>query len=529
MRNLHLPGRSPVVATNAMCATSHPLASLAAIEAMKDGGNAVDAALAAAAVLVVVEPAMTGIGGDCFAMVHAPGKGLRLVSGAGKAPAGLTAGELRDRGLAQIARGRPEAVTVPCAVDAWCRLSADFGKLALERVLAPAIALAENGFAVAQRVASDWNEVSAHLAVHPGSRKHLLAGGRAPRMGDVVRFPALAATLREIASKGRDGFYSGWVAEDLVATLRAMGGVHTLEDFAAAEALTVDPIELAWHGRDVLEFPPSNQGVMALMMLQIAERLAPMKDAGPLSARRYHLLMEGARLAYTARAAHLADPAHAKVPIGHLLSDALADELAARIDPCRRTEDLGPVPASAGSDTIYLCVVDSDGMAVSFINSVYNSFGSGITGDRSGVWLHNRGQGFTLEEGHPNELAPGKRPMHTLVPAMVTENGQPSIVFGVMGADFQPMGHVYVLTNMLQYGMDPQEALDFPRLFFQGDHLSAEDGVPEAVCAELRAMGHGVQRRIDPWGGGQIIRIDRERGVLIAGSDHRKDGCALGY
>ncbi len=529
MRSFHRPGRSPVYGRNAMCATSHPAASLAAIEALRDGGNAVDAALTAAGVLAVVEPHMTGIGGDCFALIWKPGHGLVALSGAGQAPAAAEASWYSYHDITEIEQGSPHAVTVPSAIDAWTRLSRDHGRLPFERIMVPAIRYADEGFVVASRVGSDWAELVEKLSVHDAARQHLLVGGRAPEVASVMRFPAMAESLRAIARGGREAFYEGAIAEDLVGTLRALGGLHTMDDFARQKSRYVTPIVTSFAGVDVCELPPSNQGIVVLMMLKILERLDGIADCEPLSARRYHMLMEAARLAYAVRGAHVADPDKADVPIDYLLSDGVADELAGRIDPLRRKADLGPVPRPQGSDTIYLTVVDEDGMVVSFINSVYSSFGSGIVGAKSGIWLHNRGQCFALEPDHPNCIAPGKRPMHTLVPALAMKNGVPWLSFGVMGADFQPMGHVYVLTNMLWHGMDPQEALDFPRIFFEGDALGAEETVPRAIVDELTAMGHRIVPIEEPWGGGQIVEIDRARGVLIGASEPRKDGLALGY
>lgn len=539
MRDFSSPGRSTVYADNGMIATSHPMASSAGLDVLKAGGNAVDAALAAAAILNVVEPHMTGIGGDCFALVSDPRQNNQVTaySGAGRAPAATDVDALRAAGLTSIPGFHPAAVTIPASIATWVELAENVGRFPLERALRPAAALARDGFRVAPRVASDWAKLEAKLRQHPHARQQLLKNDAAPKAGDRMTLPQLANTFDAVADGGLDAFYSGWVADDLVATLNALGGVHTLEDFARADhCQQVETISGPFAGLDVVELPPGNQGILALMMLNMLERLIPDPSRVPaLSAKRYHLMMEAARLAYTARDAHLADPTSMRAPVEHLLSDALADELAARIDPSRRTADLGPVPESSGGNTIYLTVVDRDGMACSFINSVYSSFGSAIVGEKSGVWLHNRGQGFTLEAGHANELAPNKRPMHTLAPAMATTDGKPSLSFGVMGADFQPMGHVYVLTNMQHYGMDPQAALDFPRVFLNlggqpgGTGLLVEPSVPSNIAGELMAMGHTVAFHSEAWGGGQVIQIDHDRGVLIGGSDPRKDGIALGY
>jgi gamma-glutamyltranspeptidase/glutathione hydrolase len=528
MRNFHFPGRSPVYGRRAMCATSHPAASLAAVEVLRDGGNAVDAAIAAAAVLAVVEPAMTGIGGDCFALIAKPGleKPIAL-SAAGRAPAGATAEWLGRSGLERIEPDSVHSVTVPGAVDGWTRLLADYGTLPLARLLEPAIALAEEGFALAPRVAADWAMGEARISHHAGARMHLFKDGAVPRSGEVMRFPALARTLRTIAKEGREGFYAGAVGEDIVAELQALGGLHTPDDLAAQRATYVAPVSLAWRGVELWELPPSNQGIVALMLLRMLDRIG--LPADPVSVERHHVQLEAARLAFAMRDQFVADPDMADVPVEHLLSDAVIDGLAARVDRKRRCEDLGPLPEPLGSDTVYFAVVDESGMAVSFINSLYEAFGSGIVTRKTGIVLHNRGKGFVCDPKHRNCIAPRKRPLHTLVPAMVLKGGKPLMTFGVMGAHFQPMGHVYVMTNIFHYGMDPQEAIDAPRVFFEGDTVLVEESVPEPVVAGLRRLGHRVAPRRMPWGGAQLVHIDQDTGVLTGASDPRKDGCALGY
>jgi gamma-glutamyltranspeptidase/glutathione hydrolase len=527
MRNFHFPGRSLVYGRRAMCATSHPLASLTAVAVLKEGGNAVDAAIATAAVLAVVEPHMTGIGGDCFALIAKPGLGEPVaLNAAGRAPAGATAEWLAQSRLARIESASPHAVTVPGAIDGWTRLAADYGTMPLSRLLAPAIELAEQGFVVAPRVAADW-AATQRMSHHAGARVHLFKDGAVPRVGEVMRFPALAETLKVIAREGREGFYAGAVAEDIVGELNAVGGLHTLDDFAAQRASYVKPISVTYRGVDLWELPPSNQGIVALMVLKMLERIG--LPADPVSVERHHVQLEAARLAFAMRDTFVADPEMADVPVEHLLSDAVIDDLAARVDRRRRRDDLGPLPQPAGSDTVYFAIVDENGMAVSFINSLYEEFGSGIVTRKTGVVLHNRGKGFVCDPGHRNCIAPRKRPMHTLVPAMVLKDGEPHMVFGVMGAHFQPMGHAYVMTNVFHYGMDPQTAIDTPRVFFDGDTVLVEEGLPGAVVAGLGRLGHRVAARRMPWGGAQAVLIDREKGVLVGASDPRKDGMALGY
>jgi gamma-glutamyltranspeptidase / glutathione hydrolase len=529
MRNFHFPGRSPVYGRRAMCATSHPAGSLAAIEVLKAGGNAVDAAIATAAVLAVVECPMTGIGGDCFAILAKPGKKPIALNAAGRAPKAATAAWYAKNAIKRIDTTSVHAVTVPGAVDGWCRLLEDHGTMPLERLLAPAIELAAGGFAVAPRVSVDWGRAVRKLN-GAGAKKNLLKGGRPPEAGEVMRFPALAATLQRIAKEGRDGFYRGPVAKDMVGELKALGGLHTLEDFAAqaSSASYVEPISVSYRDLDLKELPPSNQGIVALIMLKMLARLGK-PAADPVSPERYHVLMEVARLAYAVRDTFVADPDMADVPVEHMLGDELIANLVGRIDRKKRNPKLGPIPRPAGSDTVYFAIVDAEGTAVSFINSLYGDFGTGIVTAKTGVTFHNRGEGFVLDPKHPNCIAPRKRPLHTLVPALAMRDGEAAMAFGVMGAHFQPIGHAYVMTNVADYGMDPQEAIDCPRAFFEGEEVVVEQSVPAAAVAGLKALGHRVRQRELPWGGAQIVAIDRDRGVLIGASDGRKDGMALGY
>ena len=531
MRSFHSPGRSLVYGRRAMCATSHPAASLACIEVLRAGGNAVDAAIATAAVLAVVEPHMTGIGGDCFALVAKPGaRKLVALNASGRAPKAATAAWLAKANLARIEPDSPHAVTVPGAIGGWMRLLEDHGTWSIERLLQPAIGLAQEGFVVTPRVASDWSRNAGKAGRHPGARKHLLKGGRSPEVGDIVRFPALAATLKRIAKDGRDGFYRGESAKDMVAELKALGGLHTLEDFAAQadSASYVTPISVPYRGMELVELPPSNQGIVALIMLKMLERLGKPR-AEPVSTERYHVLMEAARLAYAMRDDFVADPDMADVPVEHMLDDEVIGNLVARIDRKKRRPQIGPLPQPVGSDTVYFSVIDEKGMMVSFINSLFDEFGSGIVTSKTGIVLHNRGKGFVTDPKHPNCIAPGKRPLHTLVPAMALKDGKPYMAFGVMGAHFQPMGHVYVMSNMFEHGMDAQAALDAPRVFFEGDVLQVEQTVPDEVIAGLKRLGHRVERKETPWGGGQIVIMDRDNGVVIGASDPRKDGMAIGY
>lgn len=528
MRSYHLPGRSPVVARHAMAATSHPLATLTAIECLKRGGNAVDAAITATALLCVIEPAMTGFGGDCFALIHKPGNGLIALNGSGRAPAAATPAWFAKNGLTAIDVTSPHAVTIPGSVDAWATLLKDHGTISLAEALAPAIEAAEGGFAVASRIAQDWAGLAEKISKNEGARKHLLKDGRTPRMGEVMRFPALAQSLKLLAKDGADSFYRGALAADMVADLKQLGGVHTLADFAAAKCNYVEPIGVDYRGVTLHELPPNNQGIVALIILKILDRLGAM--GGDVNApERQHVMMEAGRLAYKARDTFVADPQMVDVPVAHMLSDSFADTLARRIDRKRCLTDLGPIPKPQGTDTTYLTVADKSGMIVSFINSLFAGFGSGIVTKQTGIVLQNRGSGFVLTSGHPNCIAPGKRPLHTLVPALATKNGKPWLSFGVMGGAYQPLGHAAVLSNRLDCGLDIQQAVDAPRMFYEDGKLRVEAGVPLSTRAALTALGHDIAERPDPFGGAQAIEIDHDTGVLIGASDARKDGLALGY
>ena len=524
-RDFQLPGRSPVIACNGMAATSHPLATLAAIDALREGGTAADAAVAAVATLCVVEPAMTGIGGDCYALVSQPGKNVWGYNGSGRSGAKASYDALRAEGLREIGTSI-HAVTVPGAIDAWEEILKAHGRFGIDRALRSAINYAEGGFPVAARVALDWQRYMGKLAANPGASKHYLFNGAPPKEGDVIRFPALAQTLKTIAAQGARGFYEGEIGAEMAATVAARGSFLTEEDFARHRGDVVTPISTNYRGLDLVEIPPNGQGLTALVMLNILENF-DLKSLDPLGPERFHVVLEAARLGFAVRDTHIADDAHMRTPVSELLDKAWGKKLASLIDMNKRVK-LPPNPAP-GSNTVYLTVVDRDRMAVSFINSLYSGFGTGICTEKSGVLLTNRGACFTLDPDHPNTFGPGKRPMHTIIPAMAMKNGRCDMSFGVMGAHYQPMGHVQIILNMLDYGMDVQQAIDCPRFFFEGEQTVVENGTPKATIDGLKARGHTVVMAESPWGGAQTIKIDWERGTLTGGSEPRKDGCALGY
>ncbi len=532
MRDFHLPGRSPVIAARGMAATSMPAATMTALDVLRAGGNAVDAAIAATAVLGVIEPQSTGIGGDCFCLFAPAGTGeVIAINGSGRAPMAATPEALRARQVNALEQTSPHAVTIPGAVSAWGKLNARFGRKGLDELLEPAARFAEHGFHVHARVAMDWADSTAKLSKLPATAAAYLPGGRAPAHGDRIAFPALAMTLRRIGKHGPRAFYEGEVGADMARTLAALGGLHTDADFAAGDAAEfVTPIRTRWRDMDVFQCPPNGTGVIALMMLNLLGRLPTPAD-GAFGATRWHRHIEAARLAYRDRDAFLADPAQVDVPVEQLLSGGYADALARLIrdDAAMVLPPAGESDLARHKDTIYMCVVDEDGNACSFINSLFEGFGSGILAPESGVMLHNRGYGFRLQEGHPNCIAPGKRPMHTIIPGMVMQDGQAVMPFGVMGGHFQPMGQSLFLTNHFEFGMDVQQALDAPRLFPRDGKVQVERGIPADVVAALDALGHVCEPVAKPHGGGQAILIDRARGALVGGSDPRKDGCAMGY
>lgn len=532
MRKLDRPGRSTVFAANGMAATSHPLSTITAITVLQQGGNAMDAAIAACAVQGVVEPHSTGIGGDCFCLYAPKGENIVAFNGSGRAPQAATVDWYREKGIASIARETPHAVTVPGAVDAWSQLIADHGTLSLGDALQPAIGFATGGFPVHHRQHADWIDCVPLLARDKTAAKYYLRGGKAPALGSLVKLPLLAKALGTIAEKGRDGFYEGWIANDLVSYLRAKGGLHTLEDFAATRGDYVTPVKTDYRGYQVYECPPNGQGIVALAMLNILSGY-DLASLDPLSPERFHLEIEAARLAYRDRNAALADPAFAHVAVDDWLSAAHAKATRALIDPDRRRAALPPSDLPLHGDTVYITVVDRDRNAVSFINSVFSSFGSGLVSPESGVVLHNRGQGFVIDPDHPSCIAPGKRPMHTIIPGMLMKDGRAQMPFGVMGGHYQACGHAHLLTNLLDWDMDLQEALDFTRTFpdvFQPDGpVEVESGLPPATRAGLEARGHRLVEAAKPIGGAQAIWIDWQEGVLRGASEPRKDGQAIGY
>lgn len=543
MRDFQIPGRSPVLARHAMCATSHPLAVECAIGVLRSGGNAVDAAVTAALTMGMLEPAMTGIGGDAFALIWKDGEARpHGLNGSGRAPLSLDAATLRQQGLDAVDQNSAHAVTVPGAIDAFDKMLSEFGTYGWDRALAPSLRIAREGHPIAPRAASDWADDAPNMT-GAMARHFLVEGQRAPAMGEMFAYPAKAEALEIIAREGRAGFYEGPVAEDMVASLNALGGHHTMADFAATQSNWVAPVSGTYRGMELIELPPNGQGVAAILMARILEGFE-LDELDPNGPERAHIEAEAKRLAYDARDRLVADPdtPGAAERLAHIMSDETVRSLRDRIDPMAARSDLlddlaglhevGAAIGTGGAehrDTIYITVVDSDRTMVSLIYSVFHAFGSRIASDRYGINFQSRGAGFTLEEGHPNELKGGKRPMHTIIPGMFAKDGKPYASFGVMGGAYQSNGHARLVSNLVDYGMDPQEAMDAPRSFYDKGILSVERGYPRSTLDLLGAMGHDARIADGAIGGGQIIVIDPVTGCLIGGSDPRKDGCAMGY
>lgn len=525
MRDFHQPGRSDVFATTGMCATSHPLAAKTAVDILERGGTAMDAAIAGAVLLGLCEPQMTGIGGDLFVLfTDADGRNIRALNGSGRAPAAANAEALRDTGQDTMPLYAPEAVTIPGAMDAFCRLAEEHGTLGLDALLAPSIHYAEAGIPVAPRVAFDWPEDAKTLQGHGVT--HFSNGGRPLKAGDIFRAPGQAEVLRRVAKHGAKAFYEGEVAEDMLAALHALGGVHSAQDFATVQSDYTTPVSGTYKQMDLVEHPPNGQGATAILLLNILSHF-DIEAMDPIGAARAHIEAEATKLAYDARNRFLADPDHT-ARLAHMLAPETAAKLAALIEPGKVLPDPAPLTEAIHRDTVYITTVDRDRRMVSLIYSIFHGFGSGIASEKFGILLQNRGAGFNLTPGHPNEYGPGKRPMHTIIPAMLAQGGQARTAFGVMGGGYQPVGHARFASNLLDFGMDPQAANDAPRSFLDTGELKIERGYPEATRQALADLGHKVTVPADPLGGAQSITM-RDDGVLIGSSDPRKDGCALGY
>jgi gamma-glutamyltranspeptidase/glutathione hydrolase len=542
--------RSDVIAPHAMAATSHPLATQIALDVMKRGGTAMDAAIAANAALGLMEPTGNGIGGDLFAIVWDPKtKKLHGYNGSGRSPKSLTLDYFKQQGITDIPPHGPLPVSVPGTVDAWFALHGRFGKLPVKELLAPTIRYAREGHPVHQTIAYYWERSVPRLSKFPGFTEQLTIGGRAPRTGEMWKNPYLADTLQKIADGGRDAFYKGDIARAIDAYFKANGGFLSYEDMATHTGEWVEPVSTNYRGYDVWELPPNGQGIAALQMLNVLEGY----DFSRIpfgSAEHVHLLVEAKKLAFADRARWYADPAFQPAPVARLISKPYARERAKLISPDKALREVQPgTPKELDEgDTIYMTVADEDGMMVSLIQSNYRGMGSGMTPTGLGFILQDRGEMFVLQgcEGatpHPNCYAPGKRPFQTIIPAFITKDGQPWVSFGVMGGAMQPQGHVQIVMNLVDFGMTLQEAGDAPRIQHDGSTepvgsatamtdggvVQLESGYPYETIRALMDKGHHVEWALGPYGGYQAIKRDPETGVYYGASESRKDGQAAGY
>jgi gamma-glutamyltranspeptidase/glutathione hydrolase len=528
-----LQGRSQVISRHGIVASEHPLASQAGALVLAEGGTAVDAAIAANAVMGVVAPMTCGLGGDLFALVYEAKTGrLHGLNASGWAPAGLSLEVLRARGFTNMPQRGIWSVTIPGCVAGWDALHARFGRKKLARLLAPAIRLADEGFPVSEIVAGYWKSSEALLREDSVAARTFLPAGRAPGVGEVFRNPDLAWSLRQVARGGRRAFYAGRIAQRLLACAGAHGAPWTAADLSEFRPEWVTPLATTYRGWTVYEIPPQGQGIAALMMLNLMETF-PLPEWGRDDARTWHVMIEAKKLAYADLLRYVADPRFARVPVAGLLDKAYARERARGIDPEHARAHAPPgEPPGAGTDTTYLCVVDAEGNLVSFIQSNYHGFGSGLVAEGTGFGLQNRGGLFTLDPAHPNALAPRKRPLHTIIPAFM-ERGAVRIAFGIMGGWNQAQAHAQFVANVADFGLNLQAALEAPRftkLTFDGADVEIEARVPEAIRAALAVRGHAVKTLpafADAVGGGQAVMRDFARGINFGASDPRKDGAAV--
>ena len=535
--------RSQVIAQNGMAATSHPLSTQVALDVLKAGGNAIDAAIAANAMEGVVEPHVNGIGGDLFAIVwDAKTKKLYGLNGSGRSPKSLTLAEFKKRGLKYIPSTGPLPVSVPGCVDAWFELHKKFGSMPMSKVLEKAVSYARNGFPVHGEFASALTRVQANYGKYPNVDKHYYPNGKVAGEGDIFKNPNLGNTLERLGKEGRDVFYKGDMAKTMDAFMKKNGGFLSYEDLASHTSTWIDPVSVNYRGYDVWELPPNGQGIAALQMLNILEGYDFSKiKVG--SAEHIHLFTEAKKLVFEDRAKYYADMDFAKIPVKSLISKEYAAERRKLINPNRASRhfDAGN-PALKDGDTIYLTVADKDGNMVSLIQSNYRGFGSGMMPDGLGFMFQDRGEMYSLNEGENNTYAPGKRPFHTIIPAFMTKDGQPIMSFGVMGGAYQPMGHTQIVMNVVDFGMNVQEAGDFPRINHEGSSeptgeimeptggmITLESGYPYEIIRELLQKGHQVGYLNGIYGGYQCIRYDPIRKVYFGGTESRKDGQAAGY
>ena len=532
--------RSEVIATHGMACTSQPLATQVALDILKAGGNAIDAAIAANAVLGLVEPTGNGIGGDLFAIVwDAETQQLYGLNGSGRSPRSLTLDYFKENGYESIPANGPLPVSVPGCVDGWFELNGRFGNMEMEKILQPAIDYAREGFPVTELIAYYWAGGAKALSRFPNVAEVYMPGGHAPEKGEVFKNPYLAGTLEKIAKGGRDAFYKGEIARNISAFMAEQGGFLSYDDLATHSSEWVEPVSSNYRGYDVWELPPNGQGIAALQILNIMEGY-DVSSMGFGSTDYIHHFVEAKKLAFEDRAKYYADPAFNDLPVEELISKNYANERRALINPKRASRTLDAGELEQGN-TIYLTVADEKGNMVSLIQSNYRGLGSGMCPPGLGFILQDRGELFTLEEGHSNVYEPGKRPFHTIIPAFITKEGLPWMSFGVMGGSMQPQGHAQIVINMIDFGMNLQEAGDAPRIrhggssqptgqkMSDGGIINLESGISLENIRELVKRGHAVQYSVGGYGGYQAILWDEEKGVYFGASESRKDGQAAGY
>jgi gamma-glutamyltranspeptidase/glutathione hydrolase len=535
--------RSEVIAQHGMVATSHPLATQVGLDVLKKGGTAVDAAIAANAALGLMEPVSNGVGGDLFAIVwDAKTKKLYGYNGSGRSPKSLSLKYFQDNGYKEIPALGPLPVNVPGCVDGWFALHDRFGKLSMKNDLAPAIRYAREGFPLTELIAYYWGRSVPHLSRYPGFTEQMTIDGRAPAKGEIWKNPNLAHTLEAIANGGRDAFYKGKIAHTIADYMKANGGFLSYEDLASHHGEWVEPVSTNYRGYEVYELPPNGQGIATLQMLNILEGYDFSKIPFG-SVDHVHLFVEAKKLAYEDRAKFYADPDFAKAPVDRLISKDYATERRKLISMDHALKHVEPGDVKLDGDTIYLTTADQWGNMVSLIQSNYRGMGSGMTPPGLGFVLQDRGQLFVLKEGHANTFEPGKRPFHTIIPAFVTKDGAPWLSFGVMGGDMQPQGHVEIVMNLIDFGMNLQEAGDAPRIQHEGSTspegqatpmtnggwVDLESGFPYETVRGLMMRGHDVRFALGPYGGYQAIEWDARNRVYIGASEGRKDGQAAGY
>lgn len=528
MRNLHIPGRSNILAQNGMAATSQPLSTLEAINILKKGGNAVDAAIAASAVQSVIEPNSTGIGGDCFALISINGEKPVSINGSGKAPQKYNMDFFEKHKINKISTMSPHSVTIPGAVHAWYSMHQKYGYLDFSELFKSAENYARYGFPVHEVVAKHWHSNTNKLKSHSVTNSIFLKNGNPYSFGQIHKNINLANTLKTIGKNGIKDFYEGYIAEDIVASLNELGGLHSIDDFQRQNTIFSRTLSNKYKNIKIHQCPPNGPGITVLIMMAILEKFN-FDKIDPLSAQRFHLQAEATKIAYEQREDIIGDPQYNNFDYKKLLDPEHINSLTKliSIDKIYKPKNHS---ITAHPNTIYLTVTDKNQNTVSFINSICFAFGSGITSTKTGILLQNRGVNFRLERNHPNMIEGQKRPLHTIIPGLITDENNDSILsYGVMGGQYQPVGHCHLLQNIFDFGLNVQEAIDLPRAFVLENQYKLEKSITKEIYNSLVSKGHQVEFSEETIGGGQAIYIDRKKGILIGGSDPRKDGCAIGY